>query len=381
MRAPVAAWSETASFHAEAPLPAALPREEPTAAATSRPQLPPRGAAAVAPDGGVEATRASSVEAERKPVVGIVILSGARPGATEWAQAAAIGKAVVFSVPKDGDAAAPPHGVYVAESAPGSGPGRLRNAGYRVLKKEVPDVDFVQFLEDRAILDPAWLDAASRFLQRRPEVAVVAGRTSATDIHAMRDGGEIKYVGRNFLIRAEAFETAGGFRGDLTVNESADLSVRLRRRGAHIWMLSDRMTTSEQPPAKSWWGRARDDGYAYAHGARLHGAPPERLFLREHLSGIAWGAVAPALIIMTSAGLGALFLLRGSPLGAVVASTAALLIGVLAYLARIVVVGIRRGGDAAAWRFAVQDTAGQFARVLGACRFYLSGVDPRRNAS
>ncbi|MBY0422936.1 MAG: hypothetical protein K2Q06_11580 [Parvularculaceae bacterium] len=345
---------------------------EPSESAASRPQLAPRGASVHA------------APAEKKPVVGVVVVRNDYPSTEEISKAAESGGCVVFSVQKGGEATppmTPSLGVHVVESALGSGPGRMRNAGYRVLKKELPDIEFVQFLDDGFLLHPGWLDVASKFLQRRPEVAVAAGGAGSQDARPLRDGGEVRIVGRSFLIRAEAFEAAGGFRGDLLVNESADLCVRLRRRGAHLWMLADPMTTAGPASPKSWWARARDDGYAFAHGARLHGAPPERLFVREHISGVAWGAVAPALVLMTSAGLGALFLLRGSPLAALVASAAALFFGVLLYVARIAAVGFGRGGDGASWRYALQDTAGQFAEFLGACRFYLSGVDPRRNAS
>jgi hypothetical protein len=60
-----------------------------------------------------------------------------------------------------------------------------------------------------------------------------------------------------------------------------------------------------------WWRRARRAGWAYAEGASLHGAGPERHWVRESLSILAWGLLLPAaalLLAWPSRGLSLLLL-------------------------------------------------------------------------
>lgn len=289
----------------------------------------------------------------------------------------------------EGDGAPPatPSGVHLVESPAGSAYGRLCNAGYRHLKKLNADLRFVQFLEEGAKLDPQWVDAALKFMERRPEVAVVEGRGEAPPAAPLaatvsQPPGEAQAVGRTFLVRAEAFEAAGGFRGDLLVNETADLCIRLRRRGAHVWRIEDRMCMKPAVDKRAWWGDAVSAGYAYAHGMRLHGAEPEQLFFREHARSIMWGAAIPVLIGALGLGAGVFTVLNGTIVDGLIALAATLFLGVAIYAARVAVIAYRHGvAKRASWAYAVRVVAGQFGEFLGACRFYLSGTDPRRSAA
>ena len=46
-----------------------------------------------------------------------------------------------------------------------------------------------------------------------------------------------------------------------------------------------------------WWQRARRGGHAYAEGAALHGAPPERHNVAEVRRALLWGLVLPVLTL------------------------------------------------------------------------------------
>ncbi len=145
------------------------------------------------------------------------------------------------------------------------------------------------FVDAGALIDPDWLEYAARFMARRPEVAALEGRTlhSAPPATALQrivsaaqenTEGELQTTGANALFRADAFEAAGGFRGDIVADETADLCIRLRRRGAHVWR-SDAAMILVEPQVLSfaeWRRKTRVDGYGYAAGAALHGGPPER---------------------------------------------------------------------------------------------------------
>lgn len=277
---------------------------------------------------------------------------------------------------------ATPAGVHLIESPAGSPIGRLCNVGYRHLKKLNPELRFVQFLENQARLDPQWIDAALKFMERRPEVAVIEGRQEALIPAGLAPpSGEVQAVGRTFLVRAEAFEGVGGFRGDLFVNETADLCIRLRRRGAHVWRVDDLMCTTPGGDRRAWWRDAVDAGYAYAHGVRLYGGDPERLFLREHARSLAWGAAVPVCVGALGFGAGAFLALSGAVVQGVVAIAAVALFGAALYAARIAVIAIRGGAaKRASWSYATRVIIGQFGEFIGACRFYFSGTDPRRSA-
>jgi len=46
-----------------------------------------------------------------------------------------------------------------------------------------------------------------------------------------------------------------------------------------------------------WWNRARRAGHAFADGAALHGAPPERHWVKETSRALIWGAGLPILTL------------------------------------------------------------------------------------
>lgn len=258
-------------------------------------------------------------------------------------------------------------------------PGRARNAGYRELNKRESGIDYVQFVDAGFVLDPAWLEAAARFMDRRPEVAVVEGRITdlrGRPLHPIGEGAEeMQAAGSAALVRAEAFESAGGFRGDLVVNETADLCIRLRRRGAHVWRLEAMMGATPDFAASDWWKRAAQRGFEYAHGADLHGAPPDLLFRAELMRAIIWGAVMPLLIAVAAvagAGLAALLLPTSNPLlvFAVVVG-----LGALVYLAKVMVTAFQYGpGRAGAWLFALGETMAHIPEAAGIMRFHFGGA-------
>lgn len=343
----------------------------------SRPVLAPREASGTQPTPSLRAS------------IGVVVALKKRP-ATESLAAAEANTATAYSTVKvDGEntTLATPAGVHLVESPPGSTPGRLSNAGYRHLKRINPDLRFVQFLEAGAKLDPQWIDFALKFMERRPEVAVVEGRGEAPPLAPLSaiiapPPGETQTVGGSFLVRAEAFEAAGGFRGDLQANEIADLCIRMRRRGAHVWRIEERMCVRPPFDNSTWWRDAEGAGYAYAHGYRLHGAPPERLYMKEHLRGIAWGAAVPMFIGALALGAFAFTVVTGSILQAVAVLAGALGLGVAVYGARVAIIAIREGAaKRASWAYGLRVVLGQFGEFFGACRFYLSGIDPRRSAA
>ena len=76
--------------------------------------------------------------------------------------------------------------------------------------------------------------------------------------------------------------------------------MRLRQAGWKIWRLDAEMTWHDADMHRfaQWWTRARRAGHAYAEGAALHGAPPERHNVAQTRRALLWGAALPLAILL-----------------------------------------------------------------------------------
>jgi GT2 family glycosyltransferase len=188
--------------------------------------------------------------------------------------------------------------------------GRARNAGFARLTQTHPTVRYVQFVDGDCQLKPEWLTTARTFLDAHPDVAVVAGQLrerhpDASIYNALcamewrRPAGEVRAVGGIFTARAEAFRAVGGFDETVPAAEDDELCLRLRKSGGRIWSLPDDMALHDAAMTRfaQWWRRARRAGYAYAQGAAMHGASPDRHFVRDCRRIGFWGLILPLLAI------------------------------------------------------------------------------------
>lgn len=372
------------------------PPISPVRAAFPAPVTAPRPAETAEEDAAVVAAR-ETAPAERRlgpapaagQEIGVVVIGGGTD-ATGTALSAPE-EALVVSVATAGTAAAKAAreaGLELVELDVNSiGGGRARNAGYRRLKKLSPDLKYVQFIEAGALIDPEWLQHASRFMARRPEVAALEGRTVETApaksafqriVNRAREApeGEAQTCGPNAFFRADAFEAAGGFRGDIIADETADLCIRLRRRGAHVWRSEEVMALVEPKPMSfaEWRKRASDDGFLHAAGAALHGGPPERYRAGEQARAVMWGAVFPAVIVVSAilaAVTTAIFTYGGDPLAA---ALGVVLAGLLLYAVKVVVIAIANGPAAPfSWIYGAASTFGAFYECAGVARYWFGG--------
>jgi hypothetical protein len=104
-----------------------------------------------------------------------------------------------------------------------------------------------------------------------------------------------------------------------------------------------------------WWNRSRRGGYAYAEGAALHGAPPERHWVAETRRALLWGAAQPLAAL----------------LGLLVTPWAALLL--LAYPLQVLRLNRQFG-----WERALFLTLGKMPEAVGALEYYLARLTRRR---
>jgi GT2 family glycosyltransferase len=202
---------------------------------------------------------------------------------------------------------------------------RARNEGFRRAREHAPNTAYVQFLDGDCEMVDGWIEKAVSWLDSHPGVAVVCGRRRERhpthsvynllcDIEWDTPVGEAKTCGGDALVRAEAFDALGGFRPDLIAGEEPELCVRLRAGGWRIWRLDADMSLHDAAMNRfgQWWNRSVRGGYAYAQGADLHGAPPERHGVRESHRIWFWGLgipVATSVLCLGSGAWGSLLLL------------------------------------------------------------------------
>ncbi len=194
---------------------------------------------------------------------------------------------------------------------------RARNEGLHRLLDRYPDVEFVQFVDGDCEIVDGWLAAARDFLASHPGYAVVCGRRRERHpehsiYNRMCDEewntpiGDALACGGDAMMRASALDAVGGYRDGLIAGEEPELCVRLRQKGWKIHRLDREMTLHDAALTRfnQWWKRSIRAGHAFAEGAWLHGAPPERHWVQESRRALFWGAILPLVILLALVGFG-----------------------------------------------------------------------------
>jgi glycosyltransferase involved in cell wall biosynthesis len=242
---------------------------------------------------------------------------------------------------------------------------RARNAGYERLRALYPSIQYVQFVDADCELSADWLANASTFLDLRTDVGAVSGNLHERypersvynwlcDLEWQGAPGELRACGGVVMLRADALQTTGGYREDLIAGEEPELCVRLRGAGWRIWRLDTDMAVHDANLFRfgQWWRRTMRGGYAYAHGAYLHGSGPDRHFLWESRRAWLWGFWLP---------LGCLAMALVVPGGWV---------GSLIYPAQLLRLSARRDGSASQrLKLAFFQVLARFPEAWGQIRF------------
>jgi glycosyltransferase involved in cell wall biosynthesis len=188
---------------------------------------------------------------------------------------------------------------------------RARNAGAQLLQSSHPGLQYIQFLDGDCLLADDWLSKAKSFLESNADYVVVCGRrrerfrdasiyNRLIDLEWDTPIGEAKACGGDALIRVVAFNEVEGFNPGVIAGEEPEFCVRLRQHGWRVMRLDAEMTLHDAAMTRlgQWWKRAVRGGYAYALGSDLHGAAPERHWVRETRSTLFWGVFMPVLILI-----------------------------------------------------------------------------------
>jgi GT2 family glycosyltransferase len=255
---------------------------------------------------------------------------------------------------------------------------RGRNVGFSRLLELAPEVRFVQFVDGDCELVDGWLERARAIIESRPEVAVVCGRrrerypdrsiyNRLADIEWNAPVGEVKYCGGDAMIRVEAFRQAGGFNSALIAGEEPELCVRLRQNGGVILRIDAEMTLHDiaMTRFRQFWKRTERAGYAFAEGAAMHGARPERHWVHPVRSIAFWGIALPIAILAL----------------AVPTRGASLLLS-LAYPLQVFRVALRSQAAGMPWRdswlYGAACVLGRIPNALGALSYWCSRLLGRR---
>ena len=254
---------------------------------------------------------------------------------------------------------------------------RARNEGFRRLRQADPNFLFVQFVDGDCELNNGWLETAAGFLRDHKDSAVVSGRlhekfpsksiyNTLCDIEWDVPAGEVTDCGGIAMMRADAFESVQGFRIDLIAGEEPELCVRLRQRGWRIWRLTQAMALHDSAMLRfgQWWKRELRAGHAFAEGAEIHGAPPERHYVREFRSALFWGLGTPVITLALTWSMGPAGLLT---------------FGIYPIqIVRLALRGARSGREN--WLRATFLVIGKFPQMIGQLQFYTRralGLRPR----
>jgi len=247
----------------------------------------------------------------------------------------------------------------------------------RRLRELLPTLELIQFVDGDCEVAADWIGQAAVFLQIHTDVAAVCGRRRERhpersvynllcDLEWNTPIGEAKACGGDVLMRASALQQVLGYRDELIAGEEPELCVRLRAKGWRIWRLDAEMTLHDAAMTHfgQWWMRCLRAGFAFAEGVRLHGAPPERHWVRESRSAWVWGAGLPLAILVSAPWVGpaALWALAIYPL-------------------QVLRLGWRTPGQGQArWARAFFLVAGKFPEAVGQTKSWISHARHRRAA-
>lgn len=244
---------------------------------------------------------------------------------------------------------------------------RARNAGWRRAAELASGLRYVQFVDGDCAVAAGWLDQARQFLEAHPQAAAVCGRRRERypersvynllcDFEWDAPIGDVKACGGDVMLRHDALRSAGGYRETLIAGEEPELCVRLRAAGWRIHRLGSEMTWHDAAMTRfsQWWKRCMRTGFTYAEGSTLHGAPPERHFVRESRSAWLWGLALPLVLV-----------------SAALAWTPWALAGALAYPVQALrIYACLSGPPAGRAPHAAFMVLGKFAEAAGQCKFF-----------
>jgi GT2 family glycosyltransferase len=186
-------------------------------------------------------------------------------------------------------------------------PARGRNAGMEELRRVMPDVAFVQFLDGDCDVAPGWLSHARRYLAEHPDVGIVCGRLRERErernpYHRLADmewaqpPGEIDDLGGIMMIAAKVWDDVGGQNPDIPAAEEREFCRRALAKGWRALRLPEDMARHDidMDSFVQWWSRMVRMGHSWAQGLWIY----RDRYHAKHVASLAvWGGVIPAVAV------------------------------------------------------------------------------------
>jgi hypothetical protein len=150
------------------------------------------------------------------------------------------------------------------------------------------------------LLCPANRTIVRQTRERSPEKSIY---NRPWDRECEGEASGVRARGGDVMIRLHALRAVAGYRDDIIAGEKPELCVRLRMAGWRTCRLDTEMTSDDAAMTRfgQWWTRVLRNGYAFAHGAYLHGNSAGRHWVWESRRAWIWGVGLPLTCL--SAGL------------------------------------------------------------------------------
>lgn len=182
---------------------------------------------------------------------------------------------------------------------------RARNAGFEALM-DIADPEFVQFIDGDCGVEQGWIAAAQTMLASDPKLGLVTGWRSEIfpdrsvynkicDWEWRRPAGKIAACGGDMMVRANAFDDAGGFDPRVIAAEDDEFCQRLAAAGWGLTRIPVEMTRhdADMTQFSQWWRRAERSGHGFAQVGDLHPG----YFRNERIRVIVFGGLLPVLAL------------------------------------------------------------------------------------
>ncbi|WP_323846374.1 glycosyltransferase family 2 protein [Microbulbifer magnicolonia] len=252
---------------------------------------------------------------------------------------------------------------------------RARNEGLTALRRQAPNISYVQFIDGDCTLEAGWLQSARAYFDDRvagrDRLAVLCGHlherhaqstvfTQLCELEWQGPVGVIESCGGISFANIKALQQVGLFNDMMIAGEEPELCYRLQQQGWTIERIDSAMAVHESDIDKfsQLLRRARRCGHSYAHSHYLHRGAAKAFKQRHLLSILFWGALLPLAAIVSAPFTGAV-------------STALLLLYPILWL-RIYRRSLRESripGKVAAIHSGLT-VVGKFAQLLGVADFY-----------
>ena len=180
---------------------------------------------------------------------------------------------------------------------------RARNAGFEALM-DIADVTLVQFIDGDCAVELDWVAKAVQAISADPKLGLVTGwrrelhpdpsiYNPLCDVEWHRPAGQIKACGGDMMVRAAAFDDAGGFDPTVIAAEDDEFCQRLAKVGWKLLRIPEEMTVHDANMLhfSEWWKRAERSGHGFAQVSDLH----EGYFIPERKRVLFFGALLPLL--------------------------------------------------------------------------------------